>query len=328
MAHRWDPRVGSVVPPVVPRPVDPAGKTGPTRGQAAGPRWRRTSRGLYVPADAPLTPEQRIVEAARLIRGRALVTGWAALRLHEANFFDGLEPDGRTPIPVCIAANGERMRTAPGLEVVRDQVPQEEVVVRHGIRCARVERALFDEMRRRGDPREAAVAFDMTAAAELTSLTRMRSYLTRRVGSRGRGLVAKGLEMGDEGSRSPQESRFRMIWEYDAGWGRPLCNRPVYTARGLLIGIPDLLDPARGVVGEYDGADHRDRARHTRDVRRMDDFRRVGLEYVAVVGQDLRDLRLVVARIHAAGDRAGKLPRGWRLGPPPMTLDERLLDRE
>ncbi len=328
MAHRWDPRVGRVVPPVFPSRVDPAGRSGPTRGQAAGPRWRRTSRGLYVPSDAPLTPEQRIVEAAWLIGGRALVTGWAALRLHEANFFDGLEPDGRTPIAVCISANGERMRSAPGLKVVREDVPEEEVVVRHGIRCARVERALFDEMRRRGDPREAAVAFDMAAAAELTSLARMRSYLTTRAGSRGLGLVAKALELGAEDSRSPQESRFRMIWEYDAGWGRPLCNRPVYTSRGLLLGIPDLLDPVRGVVGEYDGADHRDRARHRRDVRRMDDFRRVGLEYVAVVGQDLRNTRLVVARIHAAGDRAGKLPRGWRLGPPPMTLDERLLDRE
>lgn len=328
MAHQWDPRVGIVVPPVVPARIDPTGRTGPTRGQAAGPRWRRTSRGLYVPSDAPMTPEQRIIEAALLIRGRAVVTGWAALRLHGANFFDGLEPDGRTSVPVAMAANGERMRSADGLVVARQQVPEAEVVIRHGIRCAIVERALFDEMWRRSETREGAVAFDMTAAAELTSLSRMRAYLAKRAGSRGRALVASALAMGDEESRSPQESRFRMIWEYDAGWGRPLCNRLVYTSRGRLLGTPDLLDPVRGVVGEYDGADHRTRDRHTRDVRRMDDFRRVGLEYVAVVGQDLRDVGLVVARIHAAGDRAGSQPRAWALGPPPMTLDERLLDRD
>ena len=31
------------------------------------------------------------------------VTGWAACRLHGAAFFDGLAPDGVTPLPVPLA---------------------------------------------------------------------------------------------------------------------------------------------------------------------------------------------------------------------------------
>ena len=60
--------------------VDPEGLTGPTRGQARGPGWRRTSQGLHVPAGVDVTPEQRIVEAAAVLRKDEAVAGWAALR--------------------------------------------------------------------------------------------------------------------------------------------------------------------------------------------------------------------------------------------------------
>ncbi len=66
----------------------------------------------------------------------------------------------RTRLPVLIAANGERLRISTGVLVVADTVPDDEVVVIHGIRCASPERALFDEMRRIGvnRPREMVVA--------------------------------------------------------------------------------------------------------------------------------------------------------------------------
>jgi hypothetical protein len=46
----WDPRCVPPVNLVRPVPVDPTGARGPTKAQAAGPRWRRTSKGLHVPA--------------------------------------------------------------------------------------------------------------------------------------------------------------------------------------------------------------------------------------------------------------------------------------
>jgi hypothetical protein len=77
-------------------------------------------------------------------------------------------------------------------------------------------------------------------------------------------------------------------------------------------------------VGDFDGADHRTIRRHRRDVRREDLFRRVGLEYFAVVGADLDDEQLVRDRMEATRVRAGLLPRAWWLATPGPTLDERL----
>jgi hypothetical protein len=238
---------------------------------------------------APPVSGQRILEAYARAGPRALVTGWAALRLAGGNFFDGLARDGATRLPVTLAANGERLGTGHGAVVVEDRVPDDQVVVLHGIRCARAERALYDEMQRIGEVREMAVAVGAACAAQLTSVKRMRRYAATRRWYRDVRLVKEAIEMSVEGCRSPQEDRFRQLWEYDAGWGRPLINRTV--------------DPARGVVGEYAGADHRDIDRHEADVDREADLRDVGLEYVEVVGRTLRDPYRVITRMEAAAAR-------------------------
>jgi hypothetical protein len=281
-------------------------------------------RGLAVPAHVgDDLVEQRILEAYASAGPRAVVTGWAALRLHGGGFFDGLARDGRTRLPVPIAANGERLGSRDGLLVVRLTVPPDEIVEVHGIRCAVPERALFDEMRRIGHVPEMAVAVGAACAARLTSLRRMERYRSTRRWYRDVRVVGRALEMAVEECRSPQEDRFRMIWEYTAGWGRPLINRPLLDLDGHLVAVPDLFDPARGVVGEYAGADHRDIDRHEQDIAREAALRGVGLEYVEVVGRDLSQPDRVVQRMREAASRAGVLPRRWQLGPPPSpTLDE------
>lgn len=328
MPHRWDP----IAPPVplltVPVRFDPSGVDGPTRKQARGPLWRITSPGLAVPAgvDGDLV-EQRIVEAHARAGPRAVLTGWAALRVHGAAFFDGLARDGRTRLPVPIAANGERLASGHGAEITEDLLPPDEVVVVHGIRCARPERALFDEMRRIGEVREMAVAVGATCAARLTSVRRMRTYAAARRWYRDVRMVREAVELSVEGARSPQEDRFRLLWEIDAGWGRPLLNRAILDERGRLVAVPDLLDVERGVVGEYAGADHRDIDRHADDIEREAALRGIGLEYVEVVGRDLRSRERVVRRMAEAAARAVHLTRRWQLGPPASpTLDE-ILDR-
>jgi hypothetical protein len=97
--------------------------------------------------------------------------------------------------------------------------------------------------------------------------------------------------------------------------------------RGRLVGVPDLIDPQRGVVGEYAGADHRDIDRHESDIEREAALRDVGLEYVEVVGRDLREQRRVIRRMEAAAARAAHLTRRWQLGPPPSPTLDGLLDR-
>jgi hypothetical protein len=201
-------------------------------------------------------------------------------------------------------------------------------------------RALFDEMRHAEDEREATVAMDMMAAAELVSISQMRSYVDEHARWRGVPQVRRALDLADEDSRSPNETRLRLIWLLDARLPRPLVNQPVFTLDGQLLGYADLFDEEAGLFGEFDGADHRWAGRHARDVGREDLCRRVGLEYFKVTGLDLLRRPLVVDRMHATRARAKFLApeqRPWTLAPPPgwfdraledaMTLDERLAYR-
>ncbi len=302
-------------------PVDPSGVNGPTRGQARGSRWRSSSYGLYVPASVDQDlPEQRIVEQAARLAGGGAVTGWAACRLHGAAFFDGLEPDGRTriPVPLCVGPRNQLAESA-ACTVSREQLTDHEIVVRHGIPCTRPQRALFDEMRRCPEGREAVVAMDMMAAAELVSIEQMRAYVAMRPGWKNVQQVRQALSLASEYSRSPNETRMRLIWRLDAGLPAPRVNQPIFDMRGRLLGIADLLDPVAGVVGEYDGADHRSAARHSSDVDREDRFRRHVLEVFRVTGPDLPDVPLVVSRMRSARSRARWLPQGkapWTTTPP------------
>ena len=132
----------------------------------------------------------------------------------------------------------------------------------------------------------------------------------------------------------------RLIWTLDAGFPAPMCNRAVFDLDGNLLGYPDLLDPVAGLVGEYDGADHRSAERHGADVAREELFRDHGIEYFTVVGADLAHLGLVVARMQRARARAKFLPPESRPGrstrrrggpvrftdSPPRKAPERMLD--
>ncbi len=320
-----------------PTRVDPSGERGPTKSQAVGPRWRRTSRGFYVPADVDVdVPEQRILEASMRLPEGGAVTGWAACRLLGANFFDGLGRDGVTtlPVPLCLADRGQ-LKAEPGVVRYRDRLDPAEVVRRAGIPCATPVRALFDVARYAPSLREAVVAIDMMAAAELVSIRQLTDYVSGKARWRGVPLVRRALRLASEHSRSPNETRMRLVWLLDAGLPSPLVNQPVFDRSGRLLGIADLLDAKAGVVGEYDGADHRTARRHSRDVARSDRFRRAGLEYFTITGPDLADRRLMVRRMQATRDRAAWLSeseRAWTLEPPfgsgrELSLDERLEHR-
>jgi len=317
--------------------VDPTGIHGPTPGQARGRNWRQSSYGLYVPAAVdPEVPEQRILEQAARLRPGGAVTGWAAGRLLGATFFDGLRTDGRTrlAVPVC-PGSGLRLNQNSKCRVSRDRLFDKEIVTRHAIPCAAPMRALFDEMRYAADEREAVVAMDMMAAAELVSIRQMLAYVGSHPGWQGVEQVRRALPLSSEDSRSPNETRMRLIWQVDAGLPRPLVNKPLFALDGRLLGYPDILDVEAGVVGEFDGADHRVAVRHTKDVAREDHFRRAGLEYFTLTGSDVGRRALAADRMLATRKRALFMPvegRLWTIEPPHWwhpepTLDEILTER-
>lgn len=317
--------------------VDPAGLEGPTRGQSRGKKWRQSSYGYFVPAHVSDTvPEQRVMEQAVRLPEHGAVTGWASCRLHGAAYFDGLESDGvsRIPVPLAVGSRSS-IRDDERITISRERLDPNEVVTVHGIRATTAVRALFDEMREVRDVRDAVVAKDMMAAAELVSIRQMQAYVAMRAGWRGVDQVRRALTLANESSMSPNETRLRLVWVLDAGLPTPLVNQPVFDLRGNLLGVADLFDPVAGLVGEYDGAAHRGAQRHRRDVMREDRFRRAGLEYVKVVALDLRHREEIVDRIHASRRRAAFPSPGrrrWTLTPPDgwyaspvesMSLDER-----
>ena len=124
-----------------------------------------------------------------------------------------------------------------------------------------------------------------------------------------------------------------LVWVLDAGLDPPLCNRGLFDLDGRLIGVPDLLDVEAGLVGEYQGEDHKDGARHRKDVEREERFRDHGLEFFELVGGDIARRHVAVNRMLGARRRAKFLPpesRAWTIEPPlwrslPETVDEYLV---
>lgn len=331
MSDEFDP---ACTPPpglVLPVRIDASGRTGPTRGQVRSRAWVSTGSGHHRTADAVASVEQRILDVAVRLGPAGAVTGWAALRLLGAAFFDGLARGGLTPLPVPLRTPDRHLRPGSGVSVVRGAVAPGATSVA-GVAVVAAEQALLDHVRTEQVDRELVVALDMAFAAGLTSVRRLAAFVDTRTGARGVRRLRRALALAHEQSRSPGEPRLRLIWVLDAGRPLPLANRPVFDLAGNHLGTPDLLDPDAGVVGEYNGSIHRRAAAARRDAERDDLFRRHGLEAFSVVGSDVHDVPRVVERIEATYARATWVPaaeRLWTLTPPPgwaapPSLDERL----
>ncbi len=286
--------------------LDATGTSGPTPSQARGPSWRRSSRGLYVPAEVDgSVPEQRILEAAAVLPAYGGVTGWAALRWMGASWMSGLAPDGQTPVPVVLATAGDDIRPQPGIQVSAERLNPRELLEHDGLRLTIAVRSVCFEMRYAVSVRAAVVAADMAMQADLVSLDELWGFVATLSGWTGVPRCREALPLAHENSWSPREtSQLRLVWVLDAGLPLPLCNVPVFDRSGRHIGTPDLLDEEAGVVGEYDGSLHLQGSQRARDVRREEAFRSVGLEYFTVVAADARDGEGVVRRMLATRARA------------------------
>lgn len=317
--HRWS--VSCTRPQVV-MPVrrDLSGVSGPTRGQARGANWRQVAAGWYVPAETDsYVVEQRILEAGVRLPPGGAVTGWASLRWQGARFFDGLEQGGTTRLPVPMLLGTGNLRPDPRVVLSKEQLPPAELTVVADLPVSTPDRAVFDELRWDRRLRRAVVAVDMALAAHLTSLASMRRYALSRAAWTGIPFARKVLLYASEDSRSPQETRMRLVWVIDAGLPPPVCNQPVFDRGGRLLGVPDLFEPVAGLVGEYDGADHTVQDRRRSDAAREERFRDHGLEYFELVRGDLASPAVCAARMYSARARARFLPpeqRQWTLAQP------------
>lgn len=323
----WQPRCERPAGLVLPARIDPTGRSGPTKGAAVGAGWRQVARGWHVPTwvDVDVVEQRILNQAVRLPQG-AGVTGWAALRWNGAAYFDGRAAGGRETVPVPLLVGNLNLRAGPQVRISKEQFPPWEHEVVAGLPCAVVARALYDETRWSVNDRRAVVAVDMTVAAGLITVEDFRAYVESRPAWTGVYRARFGADHASPDSRSPQESLMRLAWVHDAGLPPPLCNQPVFSLAGRLLGYPDLFDPVAGLVGEYDGKHHLvdDQRRHDR--AREERYRDHGLEYVAVVRGELAYPEVVAQRIRAAYRRApheSSDRRRWTLDQPSWFRDLR-----
>ena len=297
------------------------GADGPTRRQVRGPGWRRTSHGFYVPADVDgSVPEQRIVEASVVVPTSYAVTGWAALRWWSGcRWFDGVGVGGDLlPVPVVTATHG--VRPQRGIAVSEERVHRADVVIHDGVPVTSPCSALSFEVRRARDLRSAVTWIDLAMYADLVSPQEQAAYVEHQSGWTGVPLHRLALDLAEQNSWSPAETRMRLRWVLDAGLAPPLCNTPLFDRNGQHLGTPDLLDPRSGLIAEYDGADHVRHDRRLGDVKRAATFREHGLEYVTTMAGDTGPkgfvARLLLTYQLAAARAVPVAERTWTLTPP------------
>lgn len=300
--------------------VDPAGVLGPTRKQARGPHWRRTSQGFYVPASVTQDDvRQRIVEAAHHLGPASAVTGWAALSWQEARWFGGRARDGVSPLPVELTSIQRGIRVQPGTAVTGECIPPLLRTVVDGVRVVAPVSAVAFAMRYAADVTSAVRVFDMAADADLVSRDELLAHLELLYHWTGIPQAREAALLVDENAWSPPEVDVRLVWPLDLGLGAPLTNRPVFDLSGRHLGTPDLLDLQAGLVVEYNGSLHLASRRRAKDLVRADAYRRVGLDCLELVSADVRDHSRLVCRVQEARARAMAVPsaRRWTVEHPP-----------
>lgn len=296
--------------------TDPTGRDGPTRRQAAGAGWRRTSHGLYVPARVEPTPLQRVAEAGAVLPRGLVVTGWAALCWRRARWHTGTRSDG-SPEAVDVAAATQCLRDQATIRVHREQFDPADVVELDGLLVMTAVAAVVFAMRHAPDPDSAVEALDMTYRADLVTPGQVASWLDAHPGLVGIGQARAAVRLADENAWSPRETRTRLAWERHTG-RRPLTNRPVFDLDGRHLGTPDFLEDS-GVCGEYDGDHHLDRQQRRADLEREQRLLDHGLTPFTIVAGDLRSGRLE-QRLDSARARAARVrpeERRWTIEPPP-----------
>ena len=189
------------------------GGGGPTRGQSRGPRWRTTSHGLVVPSRVEVTAQQRIVEAAALLREDEAVTGWAALHWLGCPWFDGtLGGVAQRDVTVVARRHLSRQR---GIAVSQEFLHPDEVVVVDGVPVTAAVRSVVFEMRYAARLGDAVVALDMGCYSDLVSVAEVGAYVAALGPVTGIQQARDALVEADENSWSPQETRMRGAWTRD-----------------------------------------------------------------------------------------------------------------
>jgi hypothetical protein len=280
-----------------------------------GPLWRRATHGHYYfalnDAEDPMRP---IHDAIGFMPKDGAISGWAAAYLSGVRELDGRRwSDGRRD-PVLLVLPKHRQIRRKEFASVRAPLADSELTTWGSVLITKPERTCF-EMMRRTTVEEAVVVLDAMLRGGVVSLDSMRAFLAGKAGWNGVPIARTALDLADGRAASCPESRLRYVWQVEAGLPKPAVNVAVLDSYGAFAGIPDLLDETSGLVGEYDGGQHRELVQHTNDNAREERLESLGLVVVRATSVDLKSRRKqLVARLRSGYQRArGQHRRSWQI---------------
>jgi hypothetical protein len=265
-----------------------------TRGQLAGPSWRRLFRNVYVHATAR-------VDALAWCQAANLALPPGGALSHRAAAFTytvNLLPLGRPVIDVTVPAT-TRLRPEPGLEVHRARLPPGDVVRRGGLFVTSPERTAFD-LGRNPDRTRGVVALDALLEQRILRPADLAGIAVGRSGWPGVLRYRAAVALARSGAASPMETRLRLC-VVDGGLPEPRVQHEVFDADGLFVARLDLAYEEVRLGLEYDGDHHRERDQFQRDAVRRNRLRLCGWAVLSFTAQDvLRRPERVVAQVRRA----------------------------
>ena len=303
-----------------PRPIAELNAAGVTPAMLRGPRWRRSSRGFYVPTGTASTPTQRIVELAPLVPAGGAITGWAAAYTLGVDLLDGLAPHTMAPLPATVLLGSDLGREdLPLVRFRRARLHPDEITAVHCLLVTTPLRTWAEAVLEGPDLVEAVVAGDMVAGALQLDPAALTRWCEANPRFRGMRRLRSALAWADSASASPWETRLRLFYRRQARLPKPLVNQPVFDLEERLLGIPDLFDPEAGLATEFDGQAHRERRQHRADNLREEDLESANLVVCRVDSLDLRSpvpLAERLRRRYQQGLKRDRRQDGWTLRQP------------
>ena len=291
-----------------------------SRRELESANWQHQRRGVHVWHEHDPTDPGVRIEAAAAGRPEAVLGGWASLYAQGVRRLDGRTSPAASrlqPVLLHVGPTG-RIRPTPALDVDRGRLDPADVLDVGGFGVTHAAHAVLTIACRYG-AEEGLVAADATVRAGLTSPEELAARVAAMSSARGVPHARLVSELVDGRARSAPESRLRYVWVVEAGLPRPHVNPLVLTSDGLVVAATDLLDLDAALVGEYDGAHHRDATQHADDNEREESLERLNLVVVRAGALHLwRRRRALVARLqdgyrdgmgrNRAKDRWGWLP--------------------
>ncbi|MGF1645638.1 MAG: hypothetical protein ACFCVF_01750 [Kineosporiaceae bacterium] len=213
--------------------------------------------------DGDSTGHRSAIERTRSRLGpEPVLVGWTAAVDH------GLDVG---PGPAAVHVAGVTPRRARGLVAHRLALDPADVVAAEGGRRTSDLRTAMDLARGVGTA-ELAIDHRVVLLDAFLHLTRMPAVVARERAMSESGLWGlrdgrRVLALARDGVQSPKESELRLLLRHRR-WPEPIVQCPVTSPGGMLVAHLDLGWPEFRVGVEYDGAVHRDRAQHSRDMER------------------------------------------------------------